>query len=298
MAASMKDFEKELESSFKVIKEGDILDVTVIGISETELTVDLNYYTEGIIPLEECSDDPAFSIKNDCNIGDTIRAMVIDAEGDNGAVILSKKAAHNLLVWDELKNDMANRTVFSVKITEANSGGVKAFIPASKIGLDYVDDTESYVGMTLNAIIITADATEKRLILSAKEIARENAALEHSQKVSKLAVGETVSGKIVRMESYGVFIEIGEELIGLCHISQITNKFIKSPKEIVKLGDIVSAKIIALDGDRISLSMKALEDDIPDDEEDTYEIPDEFRADKEEEKDESPFAKLLKGIKL
>ena len=203
-ATSMKDFEKELESSFKVIKEGDILDVTVIGISETELTVDLNYYTEGIVPLEECSDDPAFSIKNDCNIGDTIRAMVIDAEGDNGAVILSKKAAHNLLVWDELKKDMADRTVFAFKVTEANPGGVtgfvkgvKAFIPASKIGLDYVEDTESYVGMTLNAIIITADANEKRLVLSAKEIARENAVLEHSQKVSKLAVGETVSGKIV-----------------------------------------------------------------------------------------------------
>ena len=298
---SMKDFEKELESSFKVIKEGDILNVTVIGISETELTVDLNYYTEGIIPLEECSDDPAFSIKNDCNIGDTIRAMVIYAEGDNGAVILSKKAAHNLIVWDELKNDMANRTVFSVKITEANPGGVtgfvkgvRAFIPASKIGLD----TESYVGMTLNAIIITADANEKRLVLSAKEIVKENAALEHSQKISKLAVGETVSGKIVRMESYGVFIEIGENLIGLCHISQITNKFIKSPKEVVKTGDTVSAKIIALDGDRISLSMKALEDDVPDAKEDTYEIPDEFRADKEDDADESPFAKLLKGIKL
>ena len=301
MTESMKDFEKELESSFKVIKEGDILDVTVIGISETELTVDLNYYTEGIIPLEECSDDPSFSIKNDCNIGDTIRAMVIDAEGDNGAVILSKKAAHNLLVWDELKKDMADRTVFAFKVTEANPGfvkGVKAFIPASKIGLDYVEDTESYVGMTLNAIIITADANEKRLVLSAKEIARENAVLEHSQKVSKLAVGETVSGKIVRMESYGVFIEIGEDLIGLCHISQITNKFIKSPKEVVKLGDTVSAKIIALDGDRISLSMKALENDIPDEKEDTYEIPDEFRADKEEKADESPFAKLLKGIKL
>ena len=152
--------------------------------------------------------------------------------------------------------------------------------------------------MTLNAIIITADANEKRLVLSAKEIARENAVLEHSQKISKLAVGETVSGKIVRMESYGVFIEIGEDLIGLCHISQITNKFIKSPKEVVKLGDTVSAKIIALDGDRISLSMKALENDIPDEEEDTYEIPDEFRADKEEKADESPFAKLLKGIKL
>ena len=100
------------------------------------------------------------------------------------------------------------------------------------------------------------------------------------------------------MESYGVFIEIGENLIGLCHISQITNKFIKSPKEDVKTGYTVSAKIIALDGDRISLSMKALEDDVPDAKEDTYEIPDEFRADKEDDADESPFAKLLKGIKL
>lgn len=102
-ATSMKDFEKELESSFKVIKEGDILNVTVIGISETELTVDLNYYTEGIIPLEECSDDPSFSIKNDCNIGDTIRAMVIDAEGDNGAVVLSKKPPTILLYGTNLK---------------------------------------------------------------------------------------------------------------------------------------------------------------------------------------------------
>lgn len=93
MAESMKDFETELEQSFQVIKEGDVLEVEVIGISETELTVDLNYYTEGIIPLEECSDDPAFSIKNDCNIGDRIQAMVIDAENENGVVILSKKAA-------------------------------------------------------------------------------------------------------------------------------------------------------------------------------------------------------------
>lgn len=99
MAESMKDFETELEQSFQVIKEGDVLEVEVIGISETELTVDLNYYTEGIIPLEECSDDPAFSIKNDCNIGDRIQAMVIDAENENGVVILSKKAAHNLMIW-------------------------------------------------------------------------------------------------------------------------------------------------------------------------------------------------------
>ena len=72
---SMKDYEKELENSFQILKEGDILDVTIIGISDTEVTVDLNYYTEGIIPLEECSNDPAFSIKNDLDIGDTVKVM-------------------------------------------------------------------------------------------------------------------------------------------------------------------------------------------------------------------------------
>ena len=88
---SMKDFENELESSFKVLHEGDIIDVTVIGVSESEITVDLNYYTEGIIPLEECSNDPAFSIKKDINIGDSIKAMVTDSENSSGNVILSMK---------------------------------------------------------------------------------------------------------------------------------------------------------------------------------------------------------------
>ena len=244
MAESMKDFETELEQSFQVIKEGDVLEVEVIGISETELTVDLNYYTEGIIPLEECSDDPAFSIKNDCNIGDRIQAMVIDAENENGVVILSKKAAHNLMIWDELEEDYQNRTVFQVKITDTTSGGiigyvkgVRAFIPASKIELNYVEDTSGYLGMTLEAMIITVDKEAKRLVLSAKEIQKERKAKEYVQKVGQLTVGDVVTGTVDRIESYGVFITIGEDLTGLCHISQITNKFIKSPKEIVKLGD-------------------------------------------------------------
>ena len=240
-----------------MIKEGDVLEVEVIGISETELTVDLNYYTEGIIPLEECSDDPAFSIKNACNIGDRIQAMVIDAENENGVVILSKKAAHNLMIWDELEEDYQNRTVFQVKITDTTSGGiigyvkgVRAFIPASKIELNYVEDTSGYLGMTLEAMIITVDKEAKRLVLSAKEIQKERKAKEYVQKVGQLTVGDVVTGTVDRIESYGIFITIGEDLTGLCHISQITNKFIKSPKEIVKLGDTVTAQIIKLEGDR------------------------------------------------
>ena len=102
---TMKDFENDIERSFKVLKEGDIIDVTVIGVSDSEITVDLNYYTEGIIPLDECSNDPAFSIKNDINIGDTIKAMVIDSENSSGNVLLSMKEANDILVWDKLKED-------------------------------------------------------------------------------------------------------------------------------------------------------------------------------------------------
>lgn len=302
---TMKDFEKELTDSFQVLREGDIIEVEVIGIADTEVTVDLNYYTEGIIPLEECSNDPAFSIKNDLNIGDTLNVMVIDSESASGNVILSMKAANDILIWDELKKDFEDGTVFSVKIVEAMPAGVigyvkgiRAFIPASQLALDYVDDTESYVGMTLDAVIITVDASEKRLVLSAKMIAKERAIIEKNKKIGRLTEGDIVEGSIERIESYGIFIEIGEGLTGLCHISQITNKFIKSPKEIVKLKDTVKAKILKIEGDRISLSIKALKEDEPDESEEEYKIPKEYQTDSKSTHDESPFAKLLKDIKL
>lgn len=303
---TMKDFEKDIENSFQVLKEGDILDVTVIGISETELTVDLNYYTEGIIPLEECSEDPSFSIKNDMNIGDEIKAMVIDSENASGNVILSLKEANNILIWDELKEDYEKRTEFEVKIIEAVPAGVVAyvkgirgFIPASQLALTFVEDTESYVGMTISVVIMDLQPKERKLILSAKVIEKERALLQKTQRIGRLTTGDIIEGTIERMESYGVFIAMGEGLTGLCHISQITNKFIKSPKEVLKLGETVKAKILKIEGDRISLSIKALKEDEPEEEDAAYEIPSEYSAAASEESaDESPFAKLLKGVKL
>ncbi len=302
---SMKDYEKELDNSFQILKDGDILDVMIIGISDTEATVDLNYYTEGIIPLEECSNDPSFSIKNDLNIGDHVKAMVIDSESPSGNVILSMREANDILIWDELKEDYEDGTVFTVKIIESVPAGVicyvkgiRAFIPASQLALEYVDDTESYVGMKLEAVIITAEPTEKKLVLSAKMIAKERAVAEKTKKIGRLTEGDIVEGKIERIESYGVFIQMGEGLSGLCHISQITNKFIKSPKEVVKPGETVKAKILKIEGDRISLSIKALVEDEADTADKAYEVPKEYRVDNSETHDESPFAKLLQGIKL
>lgn len=303
-AENMKDYEQDLEKSFQVLREGDILDVTVIGISDTEVTVDLNYYTEGVIPLEECSDDPAFSIKNDLTIGENVKAMVLDPENSSGNVLLSLREAHQILVWDELKKDMEDGTVFEVKIREAVPAGVvgyvkgiRAFLPASQLALTYVENTEEYVGMTVSAVIITVDPREKKLVLSAKMIEKERALAEKTQRIGRLTTGDIVEGKINRIESYGVFIDIGEGLTGLCHISQITNKFIKSPKEAVKMGETVKVKILKIEGDRISLSIKALREDETETGEEAYDVPEEYSADSKSE-DESPFAKLLKGVKL
>ncbi len=302
---TMQDLEQDLERSFQVLREGDILEVTVIGVSDTEVTVDLNYYTEGVIPLAECSEDPSFSIKKDMVIGDTVHAMVIDPENASGNVILSLREANNILAWDKLKEDMENNTVFEVKIMEAVPAGVigyvrgiRAFIPASQIALSYVEDTQSYVGMTIPAIIITADKKEKKLVLSAKVIEKERALAEKTQRIGRLTAGEIVEGAITRMESYGVFIDIGEGLTGLCHISQITNKYIRSPKEAVQMGQTVRAKILRIEGDRISLSIKALREDTPEADDHDYEVPSEYAVDSSSSQDESPFAKLLQGIKL
>ena len=153
--------------------------------------------------------------------------------------------------------------------------------------------------MTVQAVIITVEKDIQKLVLSAKMIQREQAIVEKTQRIGRLTTGDVVEGPVTRMESYGVFIDIGEGLTGLCHISQITNKFIKSPKEELKMGQVVKAKILKIEGDRISLSIKALREDEPDTEDENYEIPSEYVADSSEDaSDTSPFAKLLQGIKL
>lgn len=264
---TMKDFEQELERSFQMITCGDIVTGTVIGISDTEVTLDLNYFTEGIIPLDELSNDPRFSIKADVSLGDTISAVVMK-ENKEGVLILSKKQADDVLAWDKLKELKETQTPVTVKIAEAVPSGVityvlgiRAFIPASKLALAYVDDTSSYVGQTMQAIVITVNEADQKLVLSVKDILKEQEKQERNSRIARLPVGTVVTGTIEKIEPYGAFVTIGNGLSGLVHISQICAKRIKSPNEVVKLGESVTVKIIDIKDGKISLSMKAVEED-------------------------------------
>ena len=236
MSETMEDFSNEINESMRVINTGDMIEGTVVGISDTEVTLDLQYYAEGIIKAEDYSGDPSFNIKQDVNVGDTVNAVVIRMDDGQGNILLSRKKAVDMEAWEKFSDYLKNKTHVKVKINQAVKGGVtaflegvRAFIPASKLSLSFVEDLEQFVGQEVEAIVITADEAEKRLV-----------------------------------KPYGAFVNIGNGVSGLVHISQITNmKRLRNPGEVLKEGQTVKVKITAVNDGKISLSMKALEEAAP-----------------------------------
>ena len=120
---SMDDFKDEINNSFKRVREGDLMKGTVISISDTDVVLDLQYYAEGIIKLEELSNDPNFSLEEDISIGDEIDALVVNMDDGEGNILLSKKKADNLLAWDLLSQDFENKTIRKAKISNTVNSG-------------------------------------------------------------------------------------------------------------------------------------------------------------------------------
>ena len=265
MEETMKDYEKELEASFRKIREGDVISGTVIDVNEEEVTLDLKYYTQGIIKAEDMSNDPAFSLLNDVKAGDVIEATVIRMDDGQGNILLSKKEANEVLSWDVLEQMKEEKTDVTVKVSEAVNGGavayvegIRGFIPASHLDLNYVEDPSAYVGKTLKVRVITVDQEKEKLVLSAKEILKEQQKEEHDHKVAMIVPGTILEGTVESLQTYGAFIDLKDGLSGLVHISQICQKRIKKPSEVLKAGDKVKVKVLNTNDGKISLSIKAV----------------------------------------
>lgn len=265
MEETMKDYEKELEASFRKIREGDVISGTVIDVNEEEVTLDLKYYTQGIIKAEDMSNDPAFSLLNDVKAGDVIEATVIRMDDGQGNILLSKKEANEVLSWDVLEQMKEEKTDVTVKVSEAVNGGavayiegIRGFIPASQLDLNYVEEPADYVGKTLKVRVITVDQERKKLVLSAKEILKEQQKEEHDHKVAMIVPGTILEGTVESLQTYGAFIDLKDGLSGLVHISQICQKRIKKPSEVLKVGDKVKVKVLNTNDGKISLSIKAV----------------------------------------
>lgn len=260
----MKDYERELEASFRKINEGDVISGTVIDVNEEEVTLDLKYYTQGIIKATEMSDDPNFSVLSDVHAGDVIEATVVRVDDGQGNILLSKKEATAVLAWDVLEKYMEEKTDISVKVGEAvNAGvvayveGIRGFIPASQLSLSYVEDTSEFVGKELTVRVITVDREKEKLVLSAKEILKEQAKEEHDHKIAMIVPGTVLEGTVESLQPYGAFVALKDGLSGLVHISQISQRRIKKPSEVLAVGDKVKVKVLNTNDGKISLSIKA-----------------------------------------
>lgn len=278
---TMDDYAEELEASFKKIEEGDILTGTVIAVTDDEIILDLKYYAEGVIKIEDYSREPGFNAKEQVHVGDEVSATVVRKDDGRGNIQLSRVEANDVLAWDKLRQLKEDKTVLDVKVAEVvNAGvtayveGIRGFIPASKLALHYVENLDEYLNKTIQIQVFDLDEEKERLILSAKEVLREKAEEERKAKISNVEVGFVTEGTVESLQSYGAFVSLGNGLSGLVHISQISQKRIKHPSAVLAVGDKVKVKVIAIKDGKLSLSMKALDDVAAKEiEEETVELP-------------------------
>lgn len=257
----------------KVLKSGDMVEGTLISVGKNEVYVDLEGYGVGVVRGRELYDDEA-TLAN-LKPGDKIFVSVVEPENKEGIVELSLRQAGQERVWQTLKEKMESKEIVRTKILEANKGGlmveinnVAGFLPVSQLSLEHyprVEDGDknkilsvlhSYVGQLFDVQIITADSAEEKLIVSEKAVFEK----EMENRLGTLKIGQVVEGTITGVVDFGAFVKFGE-LEGLVHISELAWQRIDNPKDIVKVGQKVQAKIISIDKGRVSLSIKQLQND-------------------------------------
>lgn len=199
--------------------------------------------------------------------------------------------------WNVVANYMEKGTVLPVKVEGIVNGGaiamvegIRGFIPASRLSLSYIEDLETYLLKDIEVKVIDVDQANNRLVLSAREILKEKEEKEKAEKIAAVKVGSIMTGTVESLQNYGAFVRLGDGLSGLVHVSQISQKRIKSPKDVLEKGQEVTVKVIGVKDGKISLSMKALEE-VKEEPVEKIEIP------KAEEIGTS-LGDLFKGLKL
>lgn len=260
---TMEDYKEALEASYRRIRPGDIVTGTVIDVNDQDVTIDFNYYAPGRIPVTELSDDPTYQVQENVAVGDTLTATVVKTDDGAGNMLLSCKDAAEELAWDKLQEAQKTKKVYRVKVAGAVNGGcvayvegVRGFIPASKLALEYIEEPADYLNKELDVQVISVDEDAKRVVLSAKELLLAKVMEEKNKKINKYTVGTVMEGTVEQLKDYGAFVNIGDGITGLVHISQISDRRLKHPSQVLKEGDKVKVKIIKIENNKISLSIR------------------------------------------
>lgn len=264
----------EEQGELPIPEVGDIIEGAVISASKNEVHLDIPGLSAGVIRGPELIDESGEY--SELKVGDKAQATVIDLENENGEIELSIRQAGHQKAWDELERLMREEEVVEADIVDANKGGllvrvgrVPGFLPVSQLTIEHyprveggnknkiLEKLQSYVGEKFKVRVIDVDETEEKLIVSEKAAKAE----EHKKIVAQYNVGDKVDGRITGVVDFGAFIEFGEGLEGLVHISELAWQRIDDPRDFIKVGDEVRAEIISIENSKISLSIRRLQED-------------------------------------
>jgi small subunit ribosomal protein S1 len=257
------------DDSVKQLTMGDVVTGKVLVVRKHEVLVDLGSQGVGIVPRREVGYSRAL------NVGDEVSASIVETELDNGQVLLSLRKAAKDRGWDEIFARMESGEVIEVSPFDANRGGllvefdgVRGFLPVSQLSAEHyprvgssdkdeiLQRLNSLIGQKLQVRILDCDRKTNKLIFSEKEAVKDSL----NARFEKLAVGDKVNGLVTGVVDFGVFVNV-DGIEGLVHISEISWERVGNPADYVKVGQAIEAKIIAIDKDRLSLSMKQLTED-------------------------------------
>ena len=266
---TMDDLLAQASDSVKQLTTGEVVHGTILSIKKHEVLIDLGPLGVGLVPRREVS------MSNNYAEGDEVTASVVEVELDNGYSLLSMRKAARDRGWDEVATKLESGEIVTVTPYDANRGGllaeyegVRGFLPVSQLSAEHyprvgssdkdeiLQRLNTLVNKEIRVRILDADRKANKLIFSEKEAIKEGLA----ERFEKLSVGDTVKGIVTGVVDFGVFVNV-EGIEGLIHISEISWERVNNPSDYVKVGQTVEAKIIAIDKERLSLSMKQLTKD-------------------------------------
>ncbi len=257
------------QSELKALKSGDVVEATVTSIKKHEVWLDLGPYGIGVVMRRE------IGYGQKLEVGQVISASIVDPEIEDGYALLSLRKAAKDRGWDELKAVMDSGEAIEVTAYDANRGGllielegIRGFMPVSQLSADHyprvsgadkdeiLQKLNALIGKPLRVRLLDVSRKENKLIFSEKEAIKD----DMQSRFSKLTVGDAVEGTITGVIDFGAFVNV-DGIEGLIHISEISWERVEDPRKYVKTGDKVQAKIIAIDKDRLSLSLKQMQED-------------------------------------
>ena len=266
-AVQEENFAELLEQSIKTLNTGDKVIGTVTGIGNTEVQVDLGTKHAGYIPYDEVSTDPSVKPEDILKVGDEIEVFVVRVNDQEGTVQLSKKKLDGLKVWDDMAAWAEEKTTIEGVITEENKGGlvcnvkgIRVFIPASQSGIAKGGDMTGMVGKTVSLKITEVNRARRRVIGSIRAVSSEARKAAQEKIWAEIENGKKYHGTVKSLTSYGAFVDIGG-VDGMVHVSELSWNRIKTPAEVVKVGDEIDVYVISFDPEKhkISLGYKTAE---------------------------------------